>query len=199
MCRAPPVFRDGIRSGTSTPVQRAAALGVELYVVDDGWFGAGHSDRAGLADWRPSPDRFPQGLGPLSDAVHGLGMRFGIWVEPEMVNPDSDLYRARPDWVLHTPGRTRSELRHQLVLDFARDGVADRAYDWLTRLVDDHGVDFLKWGMNRAFSEAGPTAAPTKTTVCGPPMGRTRTASWTGCGPPIRICGSRRAAMAAGG
>jgi alpha-galactosidase len=82
-------------------------------------------------------------------------MRFGVWVEPEMVSPDSDLYRAHPDWVLHFPGRTRSELRNQLVLNFARADVADWAYDWLTRLVADHGIDFLKWDMNRAFSEAG--------------------------------------------
>ncbi|MEV6616992.1 alpha-galactosidase [Streptomyces sp. NPDC051051] len=141
--------------------ERAAALGVELYVVDDGWFGSRRSDRAGLGDWTPAPDRFPDGLGPLSDAVHALGMRFGIWVEPEMVNPDSDLYREHPDWVLHIPGRVRSELRNQLVLNFARDDVADWAYRWLTRLVGDHAVDFLKWDMNRAFSEAGwPGAAP---------------------------------------
>ena len=135
--------------------ERAAALGVELYVVDDGWFGARRSDRAGLGDWTPAPERFPAGLGPLADAVHRLGMRFGIWVEPEMVNPDSDLYRAHPDWVLHVPGRRRTELRNQLVLNFARDDVADWAHDWLTRLVADHGIDFLKWDMNRAFGEAG--------------------------------------------
>ncbi|MFJ4425187.1 alpha-galactosidase [Streptomyces bobili] len=138
-----------------TLAERAAALGVELYVVDDGWFGSRRSDRAGLGDWTPAADRFPDGLGPLADTVHGLGMRFGIWVEPEMVNPDSDLYREHPDWVLHIPGRTRSELRNQLVLNFARRDVADWAYGWLTRLVGDHAVDFLKWDMNRAFSEAG--------------------------------------------
>ncbi|MER6165600.1 alpha-galactosidase [Streptomyces violaceorubidus] len=135
--------------------ERAAALGAELYVVDDGWFGTRRDDRAGLGDWTPAPERFPHGLAPLSEAVHRLGMRFGVWVEPEMVNPDSDLYRAHPDWVLHQPGRTRSELRHQLVLNFARDDVADWAYGWLTRLVADAGVDFLKWDMNRALSEAG--------------------------------------------
>ncbi|WP_442812258.1 alpha-galactosidase [Streptomyces sp. NBC_00243] len=135
--------------------ERAAELGVELYVVDDGWFGARRSDRAGLGDWTPSPDRFPNGLTPLVDSVHRLGMGFGLWVEPEMVNPDSDLYRQHPDWVLHFPDRPRSELRNQLVLNFARRDVADWAYDWLTRLVGDHGIDFLKWDMNRAFSEAG--------------------------------------------
>ncbi|WP_329267327.1 alpha-galactosidase [Streptomyces sp. NBC_01451] len=135
--------------------ERAALLGVELYVVDDGWFGARRSDRAGLGDWTPTPERFPEGLGPLADSVHRLGMRFGIWVEPEMVNPDSALYREHPDWVLHVPGRARTEMRNQLVLNFARDEVADWAYGWLTRLVGDHGVDFLKWDMNRAFGESG--------------------------------------------
>lgn len=142
-------------AGQLALAERAAALGVELYVVDDGWFGARRSDRAGLGDWTPSPDRFPDGLTPLVRAVHGLGMKFGLWVEPEMVNPDSDLYRRHPDWVLHFPERARSELRNQLVLNFARRDVADWAHDWLTRLVGDHGIDFLKWDMNRAFSEAG--------------------------------------------
>ncbi len=135
--------------------ERAARLGVELYVVDDGWFGARRSDRAGLGDWAPAPDRFPHGLRPLSDAVHRLGMRFGLWVEPEMVNPDSDLYRAHPDWVLHLPGRPRTELRNQLVLNFARQDVADWAFGRLTRLVAEHRVDFLKWDMNRVFGESG--------------------------------------------
>ncbi|MEU3186101.1 alpha-galactosidase [Streptomyces sp. NPDC006923] len=142
-------------AGQKALAGRAAALGVELYVMDDGWFGARRSDRAGLGDWSPSPDRFPDGLAPLVREVHRLGMRFGLWVEPEMVNPDSDLYRLHPDWVLHFPHRARTELRNQLVLNFARHDVADWAYGWLTRLVADHGIDFLKWDMNRAFSEAG--------------------------------------------
>ncbi|MFJ5263134.1 alpha-galactosidase [Streptomyces sp. NPDC088387] len=145
--------------GQRALAKRAAALGVELFVVDDGWFGARRSDHAGLGDWTPS-ERFPDGLGPLADHVHGLGMRFGIWVEPEMVNPDSDLYRAHPDWVLHVPGRPRTEMRNQLVLDFSRPEIADWAYGWLTRLVGDHGIDFLKWDMNRAFGEAGRPGEP---------------------------------------
>lgn len=134
---------------------RAAELGAELYVLDDGWFGDRRNDRAGLGDWTPAADRFPNGLGPLVKEVHRLGMRFGLWVEPEMVNPDSDLYRAHPDWVLHIPGRVRTELRNQLVLNLARPDVAAFTHDWLTRLVADNGIDFLKWDMNRAFSEAG--------------------------------------------
>jgi alpha-galactosidase len=133
----------------------AAPLGVELFVMDDGWFGARASDHAGLGDWTPNPDRFPGGLTPLIDEVHRLGMRFGLWVEPEMVNPDSDLYRAHPDWVLHSPHRTRTELRNQLVLNFARPDVAEWAHGWLDRLVSDHEIDFLKWDFNRPYTEAG--------------------------------------------
>ena len=134
---------------------QAAAIGVELFVMDDGWFGARSSDHAGLGDWTPNSERFPQGLGPLVDEVHRLGMAFGLWVEPEMVNPDSDLYRAHPDWVLHFDNRQRTELRHQLVLNFARPDVAAWAHGWLDRLVAEYDIDFLKWDMNRTFSEAG--------------------------------------------
>ena len=134
---------------------RAASLGIELFVMDDGWFGARADDHAGLGDWTVNRDRFPGDLEPLIDEVHRLGMRFGLWVEPEMVNPDSDLYRAHPDWVLHYPNRQRSEMRNQLVLNFAREDVADWAHDWLNQLVSKHEIDFLKWDMNRAFSEAG--------------------------------------------
>ncbi|SDW43062.1 alpha-galactosidase [Amycolatopsis xylanica] len=133
----------------------AASLGVELFVMDDGWFGSRTSDNAGLGDWVVNRDRFPDGLAPLADEVHRLGMKFGLWVEPEMVNPDSDLYRAHPDWVLHHPHRRRSELRRQLVLNFAREDVAAWAHGWLDALVRDNGIDFLKWDMNRPFSEAG--------------------------------------------
>jgi alpha-galactosidase len=133
----------------------AAGLGVELFVMDDGWFGRRVNDNAGLGDWWHNPDRFPNGLSPLVEEVHRLGMRFGIWVEPEMVNPDSDLYRAHPDWVLHMPHRRRTELRNQLVLNFARTDVVDWAHEWLDRLVGENDVDFLKWDMNRAFTEAG--------------------------------------------
>jgi alpha-galactosidase len=133
----------------------AADLGVELFVVDDGWFGGRTSDRAGLGDWWPNRQRFPEGLAPLIAEVHRLGMGFGLWVEPEMVNPDSDLYRSHPDWVLHMPNRDRTELRNQLVLNFARTDVAAWAHAWLDRLVGDHEIDFIKWDMNRAFTEAG--------------------------------------------
>ena len=134
---------------------QAAALGVELFVMDDGWFGARTSDRAGLGDWTPNRERFPDGLNSLIDEVHRLGMGFGLWVEPEMVNPDSELYRSHPDWVLHFENRERTELRSQLVLNFARPDVTAWAHDWLDGLVTEHAIDFLKWDMNRSFSEAG--------------------------------------------
>ncbi|HEX3588339.1 MAG TPA: alpha-galactosidase [Pseudonocardiaceae bacterium] len=133
----------------------AADLGVELFVMDDGWFGARRDDHAGLGDWQPYPAAFPRGLRPLADHVHGLGMRFGIWVEPEMVNEDSDLYRAHPDWVVRQNHRRRTEIRNQLVLDFGRPDVAAWALDWLDRLVADNAVDYLKWDCNRPFTEAG--------------------------------------------
>ncbi|MEU2736250.1 alpha-galactosidase [Streptomyces sp. NPDC007095] len=135
--------------------RRAAAMGVELFVVDDGWFGARTSDRAGLGDWTPNPDRFPQGLKPLADDVHALGMRFGIWVEPEMVNPDSELYRAHPDWVQFQPGRTRTEFRNQLVLNLARPDVQEYLWEQLDSLLSSAPIDYVKWDFNRCFTDAG--------------------------------------------
>jgi alpha-galactosidase len=139
----------------------ASRIGAELFVMDDGWFGARDGDAAGLGDWSVKTDNFPSGLDPLIAEVHRLGMRFGLWVEPEMVNPDSDLYRAHPDWVLHMPNRARTTLRNQLVLNFARPDVAGWAHKWLDTLIRDHDIDYLKWDMNRAFTEAGwPDAGP---------------------------------------
>ncbi|GLJ91788.1 alpha-galactosidase [Streptomyces poonensis] len=135
--------------------RRAASLGVELFVVDDGWFGARTSDRAGLGDWTPNPERFPAGLTPLADHVHALGMQFGIWVEPEMVNPDSDLYRAHPDWVQYRPGRARTEFRNQLVLNLARADVQEYLWERLDALLADAPIDYVKWDFNRCFTDAG--------------------------------------------
>ncbi|MEV0096735.1 alpha-galactosidase [Streptomyces sp. NPDC050738] len=135
--------------------RRAAEMGVELFVVDDAWFGQRVSDRAGLGDWTPNPDRFPGGLKPLADEVHALGMQFGIWVEPEMVNPDSDLYRAHPDWVQHHPGRRRTEFRNQLVLNLARKDVQDCLWEQLDALLSSAPIDYVKWDFNRCFTDAG--------------------------------------------
>ena len=133
----------------------AARLGIETFVMDDGWFGERHHDRAGLGDWTVNPRKFPRGLGPLIERVNDLGMGFGLWVEPEMVNPDSDLYRQHPDWVFHFDGRTRSEQRNQLVLNLARPDVADWMFGTLDRLLSQNRIEFVKWDMNRSFSEPG--------------------------------------------
>ncbi|MDH6212912.1 alpha-galactosidase [Streptomyces pseudovenezuelae] len=135
--------------------RQAAAIGVELFVVDDGWFGKRVNDRAGLGDWTPNPDRFPGGLKPLADEVHALGMQFGIWVEPEMVNADSDLYRAHPDWVQFQPGRKRTEFRNQLVLNLARPDVQEYLWERLDTLLSSAPIDYVKWDFNRCFTDAG--------------------------------------------
>jgi alpha-galactosidase len=133
----------------------AAPLGVECFVVDDGWFAGRNDDHAGLGDWVPDPAKFPRGLGPLIKRVNDLGMRFGLWIEPEMVNPDSDLYRAHPDWVYHFANRTRSEHRNQLVLNLARPDVAEWVFYTLDGILTRDHIEFIKWDMNRPFSEPG--------------------------------------------
>jgi alpha-galactosidase len=128
----------------------AAELGVERFVLDNGWFGGRRHDRAGLGDWWVSPQVYPDGLAPLIDHVTSLGMEFGIWVEPEMVNPDSDLYREHPDWALTTPGYDPVLGRNQLVVDLARPEARDHVLGQLDRLLADHDISFVKWDMNRA-------------------------------------------------
>lgn len=135
--------------------ERAAAVGVERFVLDDGWFGSRRSDRAGLGDWQVSPDVYPQGLGPLVEKVRSLGMEFGLWVEPEMVNPDSDLFRAHPDWVLGAPPAPQIPFRHQLVLDFGRPEVRERMYRDVAALLEEYPISYLKWDMNRDLSQPG--------------------------------------------
>ena len=136
-------------------IPKAKDIGIELFVIDDAWMKGRRNDRCGLGDWVMDPERFPHGLGYISDKVHEAGMKFGLWVEPEMVNPDSDLYRAHPDWVLSEPNRERLTVRTQLILDMSRDEIADWAIDWLERLVVDAKLDYLKWDMNREAAEIG--------------------------------------------
>ena len=141
--------------GQMALADRAAAIGVELFVMDDGWFGARVNDTAGLGDWTPNPERFPDGLAPLIDHVHGLGMRFGLWVEPEMTNPDSDLYRVHPDWIIHRPHREATRIRGQYVLNLARREVAEWMHATIDHLLRENAIDFLKWDMNRPLTEVG--------------------------------------------
>ncbi|MDP2291789.1 MAG: alpha-galactosidase [Actinomycetota bacterium] len=127
----------------------AAALGIERFVLDDGWFGSRRDDTRGLGDWTVSADVYPDGLAPLIEHVRGLGMEFGIWVEPEMVNPDSDLFRAHPEWVLADAGYEPVLGRHQLVLNLAEPAAFDHVFRQLDALLRDHDIAFVKWDMNR--------------------------------------------------
>lgn len=134
---------------------RAASLGVERFVLDDGWFGSRRHDRAGLGDWYVSDAVYPHGLKPLIEHVQALGMEFGLWVEPEMVNPDSDLYRAHPDWVLEVPGVPQRDMRHQWVLDLTQPAVSDYLFTQLDALLRAYAIAYLKWDMNRDVSHPG--------------------------------------------
>ena len=138
----------------------AAELGFELMVLDDGWFGRRDSDNGGLGDWTANEAKLPGGLKPLSDAVHGLGMKFGLWIEPEMVSEDSDLYWQHPDWALTVPGRKPAMGRNQLVLDMGRREVVDHLCDALTTLLRDNGIDYVKWDMNRNMTDVYSRALP---------------------------------------
>lgn len=135
--------------------EMAAGLGIELFVMDDGWFHKRDDDHAALGDWWPDERKFPDGLKPLIDRVKALGMDFGLWLEPEMVNKNSDLYRAHPDWVLHYPHRERTEGRNQLILNMARQDVQDYLIEKLDGLLGANDITFIKWDMNRSVSEAG--------------------------------------------
>jgi alpha-galactosidase len=144
----------------SRAAEIAARLGVEIFVMDDGWFGQRYHDRAGLGDWYVNKEKFPEGLAPLIRRVQELGMEFGIWVEPEMVNPDSDLYRAHPDWIYHFPNRPRSLARNQSVLNVSRPDVQAYIVEFLDDLLSNNDIRFIKWDMNRHFSEPGWQDAP---------------------------------------
>ena len=142
--------------------RRAAGMGVELFVVDDGWFGQRHSDRAGLGDWYVNQEKFPHGLTELIGYVKGLGMDFGIWVEPESVNPDSDLYRNHPDWVYRFENREPLQGRNQYTLNISKPEVREFILDFMTKLLgENRDITFIKWDMNKTLTDvsAGDTAA----------------------------------------
>lgn len=135
-----------------------AELGIELFVLDDGWFGHRDSDNSSLGDWYEDRRKLPQGLGDLAARVQGYGLQFGLWFEPEMVSPDSELYRAHPDWCLHVPGRRRTEARQQLILDLSRPEVQRYLYDRLSDLLSNVPISYVKWDMNRNMTEIGSAA-----------------------------------------
>jgi alpha-galactosidase len=141
---------------------RAAELGVERYVLDDGWFRGRHDDRAGLGDWTPRSDAWPDGLLPLADRVRELGMEFGLWVEPEMINEDSDLARAHPEWILRARPELPPTFRFQQVLDLTNPDAFTHILDRLDDLITRNDVSYLKWDHNRDLIAAGhpATGAP---------------------------------------
>jgi alpha-galactosidase len=141
--------------GQKELAKQAAKLGVERFVVDDGWFGKRNSDRAGLGDWQVNPEKFPGGLQELIDEVKSLGMEFGLWVEPESVNPDSDLYRRYPEWVYQFSTRTGTQLRNQLLLNLGLPEVKKFVLEFMTELLSSHEITFIKWDMNRTVTEPG--------------------------------------------
>lgn len=134
--------------------KKAKELGMELFVLDDGWFGRRDDDRAGLGDYTVNRKKFPRGLKAFADQLRKLGLAFGIWVEPEMVNPDSDLYRQHPEWAVHHPEKKPLLARNQLVLDLCRKEVRDYIVEQVGRVLDEAGVSYVKWDMNRAVAEA---------------------------------------------
>ena len=162
-----------------TMASKAASIGIERFVLDDGWFRGRFHDRAGLGDWTACPDRYPDGLQPLIDHVKREGMEFGLWVEPEMVNPDSDLYRAHPDWVLGNDRRRQSWMRWQLLLDLTKEEVAQYLFDAINALLTNHDIAYLKWDMNRHYGVAtsqGFPAAHAQTEALYDLLDRLRTA-----------------------
>jgi alpha-galactosidase len=148
-------YMDVRPANVMTLADAAAEVGVERFVLDDGWFQGRDHDRAALGDWWPDPVKFPQGLGPLAQHVTGLGMEFGLWVEPEMVNPDSELFRTHPDWALQLAGRPLLTSRNQLVLDIARAEVSNYLFDKIDVLLRELPIGYLKWDYNRDMTTAG--------------------------------------------
>ena len=139
---------------------KAKECGVELFVLDDGWFGERNNDQAGLGDWIANRERLPRGIKGLSERIEALGMKFGLWFEPEMTNKDSDLYRAHPDWILQTPERSVSHGRYQYVLDFSRKEVVDCIYEMMYQILSESRISYIKWDMNRSITECYSAALP---------------------------------------
>ncbi len=140
--------------------ERAKQVGIEMLVMDDGWFGVRNDDTNSLGDWYVNENKLKGGLKSLVDRVHALGLKFGIWYEPEMISPDSDLYRAHPDWCLHVPNRDRSIGRHQYVLDMSRQDVRDNIFEQMSAVLSNVDIDYVKWDFNRNISEAGSALLP---------------------------------------
>ena len=126
---------------------------MELFVLDDGWFGKRNKDNASLGDWYPNLNKLPGGITGLARKIEEMGMKFGLWFEPEMTNKDSDLFRAHPDWLLADIRRNYCHSRNQYVLDFSKSEVVDYIYGQMRKILREAPVSYIKWDMNRAFSE----------------------------------------------
>lgn len=131
----------------------AKDVGIELFVMDDGWFGVRDNDHRSLGDWTPNPKKLPGGLKGLADKINEVGLEFGVWVEPEMVNVDSDLYRAHPEWCMAIPGKPHAEGRTQRVLDLCREDVQDYIIESMTKVFGSANIAYVKWDMNRNFTD----------------------------------------------
>ena len=138
----------------------AKKIGIELFVMDDGWFGQRNDDTSSLGDWYPNKRKLPGGVEGLCRKIKDLGLDFGIWVEPEMVNENSDLYRAHPDWVIRIPGKKHSTGRHQMILDLTRKEVQEFIIDMMTKLLSSCDISYVKWDMNRTFTDIFSEALP---------------------------------------
>lgn len=140
--------------------RQASELGIEMLVMDDGWFGRRNDDNSSLGDWQVNEDKLKGGLKYLVDEVNKLGMKFGIWFEPEMISPDSDLYRKHPDWAIAIPGRTGTLTRNQYVLDLSRKEVRDFVYEMFADILRSANIEYVKWDMNRQLSDIGSYGLP---------------------------------------
>ncbi|RYL95034.1 alpha-galactosidase [Sporolactobacillus sp. THM7-4] len=140
--------------------EEAKKVGIELFVLDDGWFGHRDNARSSLGDWVVDKRKLPHGLGWLSKRIHAIGLAFGLWFEPEMVSPDSELYRRHPDWCLHVPGRPRTLSRFQLVLDLSRKEVCHYIVDSVSKILSEADIQYVKWDMNRHMTEIGSAVLP---------------------------------------
>ncbi|NBJ00219.1 alpha-galactosidase [Lachnospiraceae bacterium] len=138
----------------------AKEAGIEMLVMDDGWFGHRNLDDSSLGDWTVNEEKLPGGLPALVERVKAEGLSFGIWFEPEMVSPDSDLYRAHPDWAIQIPGRTPTQSRAQYVLDLSRPEVVDHVYECVAKILRSADISYVKWDMNRQFTDLGSAALP---------------------------------------
>lgn len=140
--------------------EESSRLGIELFVLDDGWFGKRDDDTSGLGDWVVNEEKLKGTMKELADRINAAGMKFGLWFEPEMVSEDSDLYRAHPDWALNMPGRPGNRSRYQFVLDFSRQEVRDYIYESMCRVLDSANIEYVKWDMNRSLSNVYSAVLP---------------------------------------